>query len=200
VILFGSVSEGRARTSTITLLPGGQEPTMETDKDLWRQLSREEKRKVRRDLEKHFKLRLEANDAIVKWFRKEYQRDPTIEEVEQTRNSAIRELEPYIRELPLKGQGKAARKSEKPNKGSPRQKHGKPVKKKADPHQEFTLALQRWLNDSYGHTWHAEELTGLRQYVMQRVEAMLGRAPSRDRLRVIRGGRSQDEKENTNGS
>jgi hypothetical protein len=169
---------------------------METDKDLWRQLSREEKRELRKDLEKHFKLRLEANEAIVSWFRKEYQRDPTLEEVEQTRNSAIRELEPYIRGLPLKGQRKAAREDEKPKKGPLRQKHGKPVKEKADPHQEFTLALQRWLEDSYGHTWHAGELTGIRQYVMQRVEAMLGRVPSRDRLRVIQGGRNQDEEGN----
>lgn len=169
---------------------------MQTDKDLWRQLSREEKRKVRKDLEKHFKLRLEANEAIVKWFRKEYQRDPTIEEVEQTRNSAIRELEPYIIELPPKGQGKSAGKSEKPKKISSRQEHREPVREKADPQHEFTLALQRWLEDSYGHTWQAEELAGLRQYVKQRVEAMLGRAPKRDRLQVIRGGRSQDEEGN----
>jgi hypothetical protein len=169
---------------------------METDKDLWRQLSREEKRELRRDLEKHFKLRLEVNEAIVEWFREEYHRDPTIEEVEQTRNSAIRKLETYIREMHLKGQRKAAPEYQKPKKDSSRQGYGERLKERADPDHEFTLALHRWLKDSYGHTWHVEELTGISHYLMQRVEAMLGRTPRKDRLRVIRGGRNEDEKGN----
>jgi len=97
---------------------------MQTDRDLWRQLSREEKRRFRKDLAKHFELRLTANEAIVKWFRKEHGRDPTIEEVEDTRNSAIRELEPYIRETHLKGQRKAAPEHKKPKKDSSRKKSG----------------------------------------------------------------------------
>jgi hypothetical protein len=166
---------------------------MQTDKDLWRQLSREEKRRLRKDLEKHFKLRLEANEAIVQWFRKEHQRDPTIEEVEQTRNSAIRELEPYIRETHWKGQRKAAKEQKKPKKDSSKQRYGEPLKEKGEPHHEFTLALNRWLKDSYGHTWPAEELAGIRHYLMKRVEAMLGRTPRKNRLTVIRGGRQQED-------
>jgi hypothetical protein len=169
---------------------------MQTDKDLWRQLSREEKKELQRDLEKHFKLRLEANEAIVSWFRKEYQRDPTLEEVEQIRNSAMQKLKPCMREMLLKGQRKDAQEYEKPKNDSSHQEYREHAEEEADPHHEFTLALQRWLEDAYGHTSHTEELTGIRQYVMQRVEAMLGRVPRRDRLRVIQGGRNQDEEGN----
>ena len=78
---------------------------MKTDRDLWRQSSREEKRRIQKDLEKHFKLRFEANDAIVKWFQKKHKRDPSMEEVAGIRDQAMTELEPKVREE-LLGRGR----------------------------------------------------------------------------------------------
>ena len=164
---------------------------MQTDRDLWRQLSREEKRQLRKDLEKHFKLRFEVNDAIVKWFQKKHERDPSMEEVAGIRDQAMAELEPKLREE-LLGRGReVGAEPPKPRNASSSKEHEEICERKDKQHYQFTLALYRWLRDFYGFTPEAEHLEEIRRYLMQRVEAMLGRPPRRDRLRVIIGKRNQ---------
>ena len=166
---------------------------MQTDRDLWRQLSREEKRRFRKDLEKHFKLRFEANDAIVKWFQKKHKRDPSMEDVAGIRDQAMTELEPKVREE-LLGRGReGAPEPPKPRNASSSKEHDEIYERKYKPHYQFTLSLYRWLRDFYDFTPEEEQLNEIRRYLMQRVEAMLGRPPRRDRLRVIVGKRNQGE-------
>ena len=66
-------------------------------KDLWQELTREEKRILRRDLAEHFRLRLDANEAVLRYLRERLGRDPTMQEVGETRDSLMHKLEPEVR-------------------------------------------------------------------------------------------------------
>ena len=166
---------------------------MQIDKDLWRQLSREEKRELQKDLEKHFRLRLEVNDAIVKWFRTEHERDPSLDEVAAIRDRAMADLESKLKEELRRSKRGGTLEGQEANSAPSREESDEPYEKRQRAHDKFALSLNHWLKDFYDMSPEPEQLDGIRQYLMQRVEAMLGRAPRRDRLTVIRGGRNQEE-------
>jgi hypothetical protein len=88
-------------------------PNDGTPPDFWSQLPRDQQVELKEDLTKHFRLRFEANNAIVQWFRKECLRDPTLEEVTKIRSRAIQRLEPKVREEVLKRKREVATEHQK---------------------------------------------------------------------------------------
>jgi hypothetical protein len=93
-------------------------------KDLWQELTRQEKRTLRRDLAEHFRLRLDANEAVLRHLRERLDRDPTMQEVGETRDSLMRKLEPEVRREICGRRSQAARQEEEPCKDSSLSKHG----------------------------------------------------------------------------
>jgi hypothetical protein len=78
-------------------------------KDLWQELTRQEKRTLRRDLAEHFRLRLDANEAVLRHLRERLGRDPTMQEVGEARDSLMRKLESEVRREICGRRGQAAR-------------------------------------------------------------------------------------------
>jgi hypothetical protein len=155
-------------------------PNDGTPPDFWSQLPRDQQVELKEDLTKHFRLRFEANNAIVQWFRKECLRDPTLEEVTKIRSRAIQRLEPKVREEVLKRKREVATEHQKlkssllpPEDRKTPDRDEQYVKQRHKARLALDLAVMAYLKELLGRHPTLQEINEHREEVLLKVDPIV---------------------------